>query len=193
MSSIGSSTATVVVDEVRRTMEIRGNNWSRQGVTLNFSGLVSGPTDLVLVAYRKGIFCGGISAGSITGTLPTASGALDTNTEEFELTMVGLRFGDVAPVELQLWNSNAGSLELLGVGTLELKCSGPGYTVSTGATPATPLVGSTGSVGAFGWKDGKTYFRNDDIAGPANWFPVSLQGPAGSMFIDYSQPGEALV
>lgn len=193
MSSIGSSTVTAVVDPVKRTIVFTGNNWSRQAVTFSLSGLTCAPGDLVLVAYRKGIFAGGISAGSIGGTMPTGAGALDTNTSEMEQSMVGLTYGDPAKVDIQLWNSNPASLELVARGTLELKCSGPGYTVSTGATPATPLTGSSGTLGAFGWKDGKIYFRNDDIAGPNNWFPVSLQGAAGSMYIDYSAPGESLV
>lgn len=193
MSSIGTSNIAVTVDPVRRTLDFRGSGWTRQAVTFSFAGLPAAPEDLVVVAYRRGVCVAGISAGGITGTAPTGSGAMDTNTTEFETSLVGLRRGDVAYVDILLWNSNPASLELLGVGVLELRCSGAGYSASVGAVPVSPITGSTGTLGGFGWKSGKIYFRNDDIAGPNNWFPVSLQGSAGSMYIDYSAPGEALV
>lgn len=189
---IGASDVTVAVDSSRRVLSFRGNNWTRQVVTLNFTGLPAAPEDLVVVAYRKGVYCGGISAGGVGGDLAAAHGDLDTNTEEFEQSLVGLRFGDIVFADILLWNSNPASLELLGAGVLELRCSGPGYTALVGAAPATPLTGSSGRLGCFGWKDGKIYFRNDDIAGPNNWFPVALHGSAGSMYIDYSAPGESL-
>lgn len=192
MSAIGSSIVNCVVDPAGRTISFRGTPWTRQGVTLALTGHGKAPADLVALAFRRGTFVAGISAGGFAGTTAAASGILDTNTEEMEALLVGLRFGDAAPVLIQLWDSNVSSLEMVGAGVLELNTSGPAYSAVTGATPVTPITGSTGTLGAFGWANGKIYFRNDDIAGPANWFPVSLQGSAGSMFIDYSQPGIAL-
>lgn len=192
MSTIGTSTVSCVVDPATRVISFRGACWTRQGVTLSLTGHNRAPADLVVVANRKGVFVGGISAGGISGTSGAVSGILDTNTVEMEALLVGLRRRDLAKVTLQLWDSNVASLELLGEGELEIACSGLGYTASTGATPVTPLVGSTGTLGAFGWANGKIYFRNDDIAAPTNWFPVELRGSAGTMYIDYSQPGVAL-
>lgn len=192
MSYIGSSSVRCAVDPASRALSFHGACWTRQGVIFTFSGHDRAPTDLVVVANRRGVFVGGISAGQIAGTTASASGLLDTNTEELEALLIGLRRGDIAKVELQLWDSNVSSLELLGVGELEIACSGLGYTASTGATPVTPIVGSTGTLGAFGWANGKIYFRNDDMPAPTNWYPVELRGAAGTMYIDYSQSGVAL-
>ncbi len=192
MSGIGTSAADCVVDPSTRAMRIRGNNWSRQAVTLNLSGHDHAPADLVAVVYRRGVQVTGLSAGAFTGTTEAASASLDLNTEELEERMVGLNLRDAVKLELQIWDSNPASLELIGEGFMEIGCSGVGYSAVSSATPAVPIVGSTGTLGAFGWSDGKIYFRNDDVAGPANWFPVSLQGAAGAMFIDFSQPGVAL-
>lgn len=189
MSSIGSSAVSCVADPASRVLRTRGACWTRQAVTLNLSGHGHAAADLVALAFYKGVFVAGISAGGFSGTTELASGVLDTNMEEFEALLVGLRRGDVLPLEIHIWDSNPASLELVCTGVVEIMVSGPGYTAETGAEPVTPVIGSSGTLGTFGWKDGKTYFRNDDIEGPFNWFPVELRGSAGSMYIDYSAPG----
>lgn len=192
MSGIGSSVVNCSVDPVNRSFAFYGTCWSRQGISLSLTGHGVAPGDLVVVAYRNGVYVGGISAGSFSGSTSAASGVLDTNTVEMEESLRGFRREDIFDVELQLWNSDPSSLALVARGVLEVKCSGDGYSLATGSTPAVPITGTTGTLGAFGWKDGKIYWRNDEIAGPANWFPLSLQGAAGAMYIDFTQPGVSL-
>ena len=195
MSAIGTGTVIAVVNKGARALSFYGDApWSRQAIAFSLSGHSPvAPSDLVVIAYCRGVHVAGIDSGGFSGTVSAAAGSLDTNKVEFNTALIGLRFRDIAAVEIQLWNSNVASLELLGVGVLDLRYGGPTYEMVETATPVTPVVGSSGSVGNFGWMNGKTYFRNDELPAPANWFPVTLQGAAGSMYIDYSQPGEALV
>jgi hypothetical protein len=191
MSSIGTSALTCIVSPDARTLWFDGDNWSRQGLVVTITGHARAPTDLLLAVRRRGILVASLVAGTITGTTALATGTLDTNTVELENSMVGLLQGDVVRLQVELWDTNIASLELIGTGEFELHCSGPLYGASV-AVPVTPLTGSTGSLGNLGWKSGATYWRNDDVPGPNNWFPVTLRGAAGEMFIDYTAPGVSI-
>lgn len=183
MSGIGSSALTAVLTRGARSLRLDGDSWHRQELSITLTGhSPATPENLVMVGYRNGVLVATVA--SFAGTSSSATGTLDTNTEEMEDAFEDISAGAIQNIDLRLWDQS--SQELIGLGVLELRSTGFTYSDDTGATPVTPVSGTTIIWGKLALYSGKTYLKNDE---DGLWYPFSLKGSGETIHEEYDETG----
>jgi hypothetical protein len=93
---------------------------------------------------------------NFAGSDSSCSGTLDLNTSEMEDVMDGVAAGAVREFDLFLYDSDPTSLDLLGLGVLDVQA----VRDYAATVPVPPISGTTVFIGSFAFYDGKTYIRD---------------------------------
>jgi hypothetical protein len=153
--SVGTSIAAAALTRSIKRLVITGDPiWFRKLVTITLTGSVSTPANLVFLVYRGATLVALVDG--FTGPDAAATGSLDTNTAEIEDAMDGADKGEIRQFSVYVYDSDPTSLELLGMGTMDIYATRD-YSATA---PIPPLSDTTVFIGSFAFYNGKTYIRS---------------------------------
>lgn len=153
--SIGTLSITAALTRSIKRLVFSGDPvWFRKLVTVTLTGSVSTPANLVFLVYRGSTLVALVDG--FTGPDAAAVGSLDTNTAEIETVMDGADEGEIRQFMCYVYDSDPTSLELLGMGTMDILATRD-YSATA---PIPPISASTVFIGSFAFYNGKTYIRS---------------------------------
>lgn len=140
---------------VKKLVLSGGPAWFRNLVTITLTGHTGHtPGNLILLVYRGSTLVA--YADDFSGSDDSCTGTLDTNTSEMEDFFTGVQPGAIRDFDLFLYDSDSTSLDLLGMGVLEVLAVRDYAETS----PVPPISDTTVFIGSFAFYDGKTYIRS---------------------------------
>ena len=165
MSGIGASSLAIAVTRAAKKLVLTGTNWFREDIAVSITGFSpSTAENLVMVVYQGDTLV--VTGQGFTGST-TASGTVETNTEELEVFMDAVPDGAIRTFDVFLWDAQS----LVMLGSTKWNILGVrGYSAST---PVTPITGSTVIWGNIAMYNGTTYVKSltDGL-----WYPFALNG-----------------
>lgn len=150
--SVGTSAITATITKNIKRLVVTGDPvWYRQLVSVTLSGTTATPAGIVFLVYRRSTL-----VALINGFNASYIGSLDTNTAEIGTALTGTNEGALREFDVYAYDTDPTSLELLGMGTLDILATRDYSDVA----PIPPLSDTTLFIGSFAFYNGKTYIRS---------------------------------
>jgi len=137
MATVGTSAATLRVRAAAKRLDVAGDVWEREAVTLAVTAAGVAAANLILLVYRGSTLVA--SGSAFTGTTASASGTVNLDSAALATAMSGVDRGREIRMAARLWDSITG--DLIAEGDWYILASGATYSGETGAELVTVVPG----------------------------------------------------